>query len=71
MTQKLDYADIHANLLNNYLASDTFTESFQKVYEVPAVGEPLRLDLNYQDGAKVSFKIEAQANDDLEKLNQT
>ena len=71
VTQKLDYADIHANLLNNYLASDVFTESFQKQYEVPAVGEPLRLDLNYQDGAKVSFKIEAQANDDLEKLNQT
>ena len=71
VTQKLACADIQVNLLNNYLASDFFNDKFKKEFEVPAVGEPILLDLNYPDGAIVSFKIESQAGDDLEKLNQT
>lgn len=68
VTKKLSLADIQVNLLNDYLAGDYFNDKFKKEFEVPAVGEPISLDLGFIDGAVVQFKIEPQAGDDLEKL---
>lgn len=65
VTQKISSVDIQTSLLNDFLESEVFDDKFKKEYEVPAIAEPIVLDLNYQDGAIVSFKIEPQAGDDL------
>ena len=47
VTKKLSLADIQVNLLNDYLAGDYFNDKFKKEFEVPAVGEPISLDLGF------------------------
>lgn len=38
---------------------------------MPAIGEPIRLDLGHIDGAKVKFEIEAQNSQEKEKISST
>lgn len=57
--------------MNNYLSGDFFADKFSKELFVPAIGEPISLDLGFLGGAKVQFSIQAQDGDDQEKLAQT
>ena len=54
--------------MNQYLTDQFFDDKFKKEFEMPAVSEPLTLNLDYPDGATIEFKIDAQEGDDPDKL---